>query len=121
MDSLQAQSARVAELMKERLGIRGKTLARKLGRSGRLLPKRIKQDASVLVEAAGLAQSPRLVKMIDRKRVNAAYKACVTHLEAIDVRDRRIGALLGVLGSLSMAFLVPGAALIAVLVWRGFI
>ncbi len=121
MDSLHSKTARVAELMKERLGIRGKTLGKKLRHTGRLLPKRVKREVAILDEASGLAQSPRLMKMIDQKRVNNAYKTCVSHLEAIDVRDRRIGSVLGVLGSLSFAFLASGAALIAILMWRGFI
>ncbi len=121
MDSLQTKTTRVAELMKERLGIRGKTLAKKLGHTGRLLPKSVKREVAVLAQASGLAQSPRLMKMVDQKRVNVAYKNCVSHLEAINVRDRRIGTVLGVLGSLSFAFLASGAGLIAVLIWRGFI
>jgi len=121
MESIQDKADAVAVLMKERLGIRGKTLAVKLRGAGRLLPKKIKRDVAVLAEAAHHAQSPKLYKMIDHGRVDLAYDNSLKHLKDVDVAYRRRGKLLSVLGSLAFSFLVVGAVLIAILRWRGFI
>jgi len=120
-DSLQEKTEQVAELMKIRLGIRGKDLATKLRHTGRMMPKRIKREAAFLVETAGLAESPKLSRMINLERVEAAHKACVEFLESVDVADRRKGVVLGILGSLAMVFLVVTVLVLSVLKWRGYL
>lgn len=120
-DSLQEKTEQVAELMKARLGIRGKDLETKLRHTGRMLPKRIKREAAFLVEAAALAESPKLSRMIDFERVEAAHKTCVGFLESIDVTDRRKGVVLGILGSLALSLIVVAGLVVTVLAWRGYI
>ncbi|WP_456390957.1 hypothetical protein [Profundibacter sp.] len=120
-DSLQEKTGQVAELMKTRLGIRGKDLATKLRHTGRMMPKRIKREAAFLVEAAALAKSPKLSRMIDFERVEAAHKTCMTFLESVDVADRRKGVVLGILGSLALSFVVVAGLVVTVLAWRGYI
>lgn len=111
----------VADEMKVRLGIRGKDLAAKLRHTGRMMPKRIKQDARFLAEATALAENPKLSRMINRERVEKAHKSCMTFLESVDVADRRKGVVLGILGSLALVFLVLTVLVLGVLKWRGYI
>lgn len=111
----------VADMMKERLGIRGKDLATKLRYTGRMMPKRIKQDARFLAEATRLATNPKLSRMINLDQVEAAHQTCMEFLETVDVADRRKGVVLGILGSLAMVFLVVTVLVLTVLVWRGYI
>lgn len=120
-DFIQEKAAQVAELMKERLGVRGKDLAAKLRHVGRRMPKRLKQDAAFLVESCGLAENPKLSRMIDHERVDRAHKSCMDFLQSIDVVDRRKGVALGILGSLALSLIVVTALVLTVLVWRGFI
>lgn len=111
----------VADMMKERLGIRGKDLAEKLRHTGRMMPKRIKQEVRILAEATALTENPKLSRMVDHERVEVAYQSCMTFLQAVDVADRRKGVVLGILGSLAMALLVVTVLVLSVLMWRGFL
>lgn len=115
------KAAEVAELMKERLGVRGNDLATKLRHTGRMMPKRVKRDATYLAEACVLAENPKLSRMIDHERINAAHQACMVFLQEVDVADRRKGVVLGVLGSLALGLIVVTVLVLSVLVWRGYI
>ena len=117
----QEKAAQVAELMNERLRVRGKDLAAKLRRTGRLMPKRIKRNAAFLAETAALAQNPKLQQMINHEKVDAAHKSCVEFLETIDLADRRKGVFLGILGSLVLTVLGVMLMVSFVLVWRGYL
>ncbi|MCK4711484.1 MAG: hypothetical protein KAT26_01250 [Marinosulfonomonas sp.] len=119
--SIQEMAAQVADMMKDRLSIRGADLAGKLRHTGRMMPKHVKREAAFLAKAAALAQSPRLHKLIDNARVDIAYGTCVEFLETSDVADRRTGGVLGILASLTLSLGVVAALVIAVLAWRGFI
>jgi len=111
----------VADMMKERLGIRGKDLVTKLRHTGRMMPKRIKLEARFLAEATMLAKNPKLSRMVNRERVETAHKTCMAFLESVDVADRRKGVVLGILGSLALVFLVVTVLVVGVLKWRGYI
>ena len=118
---VQEKAAEVADLMKERLNVRGKDLATKLRHTGRMMPKRIKREARFLADAAALAENPKLSRMIDPVRVETAHLACIGFLENVDVADRRKGVLLGILGSVTLTIVVVSALVITVLVWRGYL
>lgn len=120
-ESIEDKAAEIADLMKERLGIRGKDLTEKLRHTGRMMPKRVKHEATLLVEALVLAENPKLSRMIDHERLAVAHQTCVAFLESVDVADRRKGVMLGILGSLVMALLVVAALVISVLKWRGYL
>lgn len=115
------KAAEVADLMKERLGVRGNDLGAKLRHTGRMMPKRIKRDAAYLAEACTMAENPKLSRMIDHDRINAAHLACMTFLQEVDVADRRKGVVLGILASLVLVLIVVTVMVLSVLVWRGFL
>ena len=118
---IQEKAMEVADMMKERLGVRGKDLATKLRHTGRMMPKRIKQEARFLAEAAKLAANPKLSRMINLEQVEKAHHSCMTFLESVDAVDRHKGVVLGILGSIAMAFLVVTVLVLGVLVWRGYL
>ena len=120
-DFVNDKAAEVADLMKERLNIRGKDLAAKLRRTGRMMPRRVKHEARFLADASALVANPKLRKMVDDKRVTSAHQTCVDFLEEVDVADRRKGVILGILGSFAMVLIVVSGLVIWVLVWRGFV
>lgn len=119
--TVQQMADRVANLLEDRLRLRGKTLQDKLRRGGRLLPRKVRREAEYLAEVAVLAQHPKVQTMLDDARIAEAYDVCVKHLRAIGAAQRLQAMVLGVVGSLAFALLVLGAALIAVLVWRGYL
>ena len=64
---------RVAGLMEERLGVRGKGLTEKLRRGGRLLPRGVRAQAQELAALSEKAQNPKLLVQIDPARVASCY------------------------------------------------
>lgn len=119
--TVQQMADRVAALMEERLGVRGKGLAAKLKRGGRLLPQRIREEATLLADAAYKVQNPKFLLLIDDERVALAYDACVRHLGRVSIWERRLGAVLGTVASISFSLLVVAGVTLAILVWRGFL
>ena len=115
----QAENLRV--LLADRLGARRGTLARRVAKAGRLLPTGIRNDISAVAEAEIMTQHPKLGRRIDANFTQPAYARAVAHLKAIDVKDRRKGVILSILGSMAFNLLVVIVLLIVVLRWRGFV
>ncbi len=114
-------SDRVSALIEDRLGVRGANLNEKLRRAGRRLPRRVRQSASLLAEAAAMAPNPRLQVRVDESRVAEAYDICVRHLAPIGRAGRLRGHLASIGASIAFALLLVAAGFIAFLVWRGFV
>lgn len=121
VETVQEQAEHISALLFEKLGIRGKGLEVRLRRAGRLVPRRVRADAQFLAQAAALSKNPKLIKMIDPEKANAAYQACVRYFESIDVQARRRNLLLGWFGGVAFIGLVVFAGVLTVLVWRGFL
>jgi hypothetical protein len=116
-----AMSEEIATLMRDRLRLQGEDLPALLARGGRQLPKPIRQEAEILVEAAALAPVPRLRSQIDLPRITLAHVRCLRHLKRIGARDRRTGYLLQVATIFAGGILTMGALLVALVAWRGLI
>lgn len=80
---------RVAQLIDERLAVGGRGLQARLKRSRRRLPRRVREAATALAEAASMARNPKLLGQIDQSKVSDAYDICVRHLITIDTGQRR--------------------------------
>ena len=119
--AIQQMADRVAALMEERLRIRGTGLDIKLRRGGRLLPRKVRAAAEALSEAAAMAYSPKLSRLIDDAVVADNYDLCVRYLGGIDLADRRRGAVIGVAASIAGSLLVVGVIVLAILGWRDLI
>jgi hypothetical protein len=119
--AIHAMTDRIAQLMEQKLAIRGKGLAAKLKRGGRLLPRQVRAAAQNLVQAADMANSPRLAMQVDNGRVTSAYDACVKHLSALPTAAGWGAYALASLRSIAFGILVIGAAVIGYLVWRGYV
>jgi hypothetical protein len=119
--AIQQMADRVAQLLDERLGIGGRDLAAALRKGGRLLPKRVRESAQMLAEAAEKAQNPKLLGQIDMGAVSDAYDACLKHLTAIDPAERKRSTLSGMIGFVGGGLFLLAVGIVAVLVWRGFL
>lgn len=97
------------------------TLERRLQKVGRRLPARIRNDIQTVAETAHLTGNLKIANQVDPKQTEAAYERAKAHLEAVDVADRRKGAVLSVLGSVAFNLITVSVILIVVLVWRGFV
>jgi hypothetical protein len=119
--AIQQMADRVAQLLEERLALRGRGLAAKLDKGGRLLPRRVREAADSLAKAAEQAANPKLLGQIDMSQVAEAYDSCVRHLMTVDPASQRRDTLAGMAGFVGYGVLFLVIAIIAVLVWRGFL
>lgn len=114
-----AQAQGLRDLLANRLGLRRGTLARRLAKAGRTLPMGVRNDISAVAEAETMTQHPKMARRMDPKVTHAAYERAAAFLQAIDVKDRRKGIALSILGSIAFNILVVITLLIVVLRWRG--
>ncbi len=119
--TIQQMADRVAELLEERLRIKGADLAAKVQKGGRQLPRRVRVAAQNLADAALRAKNPKLLMMIDEEAVATNYDICVKHLSALNRWDRRKGFLIGFATSTLFSLLVVAGLALAVMVWRGLL
>ncbi|EBA12992.1 hypothetical protein RCCS2_03884 [Roseobacter sp. CCS2] len=119
--TLQQMVDEVREAMGTQMRIRGRSLDVQLRKAGRLLPRRIRQDATYLAQGVTLVQNPKLAKMVDMAKAQQAYENVMAHLHGFDVAAGRRNAVLNLVASIAFALLVTGVLLLVVLWWRGFI
>lgn len=119
--AIQQMADRVAQLMEERLGIKGRDLGSALRKGARALPKRVREAAELLAASAEKAKNPKLLAQIDMGAVTAAYDACLRHLMTIDPTGRRRDTVSGMIRFVGGGILLLTMGIIAVLVWRGFL
>jgi len=108
-------------LLGEKLGVTGRSLEVRVRRAGRGLPRTVRLAAQDLVQAEQMSQEPKMLRYLDDTQVEAAYAACLEHLEAIDERALRSQARFALAATLTVQVFVVAAALLAVLRWRGFV
>ncbi len=112
---------RVAALLEERLGVRGRTLQDKVRKAGRRLPKKVRAAADYLADAQAMAQNPKLLVRLDEGEVADAYDICLRHLGGVNRGERRKTALVGAVASAAFGMLVVVLLAIGVAYWRGLI
>ncbi|AKS46845.1 hypothetical protein SAMN05444287_1969 [Octadecabacter temperatus] len=120
-DSVNKYADEVQSLIEERLRIKGRTLEKALARAGRLLPKWAHREGRYLAQASQLMAHPKLRLMIDEAKAVKARDLLVAHLKSIDPKERRKTRVLGILGVISFNLIIVFAALMAYLLWRGFL
>jgi hypothetical protein len=105
----------------DKLRVRGRSLAVQVRKAGRRLPRAVRRDAVYLVQTVGLADNPKLARMIDMARAQAAHRNILQFLQTVDVAAERRGIALQIIASIALAILVTGILLLIVLVQRGFV
>jgi len=121
IDSLAEKTEELRLLMRERLGVKGRDFATALRRAGRLLPRRLRREARLLIEAEEMARSPRLMKFIDQGRIDGACREIRSYLESQDPMERRIDLALSILGGIALSVLAAAGLVLMFLKWRGYL
>ena len=119
--TIEQMANRVAELLEQRLRLKGGGLDDKLRRAGRRLPRRVRDAGAVLVQAQAMAQSPKLLMQINDEAVAIAYDICVRHLGGLRPGAARRGMLLNIAASIGFSLLVVAGLVLIVLYLRGFV
>ncbi len=111
----------LAQLIEEKLGVRGAGLAAKLARAGRNLPKHIRTDATMLVDAVAFEAHPKLSRQIDPENLERAFANVERFLTNLDAGARRRGIILDWLAKLAFNLMMLVGLLVIILGWRGFL
>ena len=119
--TIQQMADRVAELMQQKLRLRGRGLAEKTRRAGRLLPKKVRASAAALAEAAALAQNPRLYLQLDAEKIAADYDICLKYLGAVQAGERGRSLLITMASGVAFSLLAVAVLVLAVVWWRGLV
>ncbi|WP_171125473.1 MULTISPECIES: hypothetical protein [unclassified Ruegeria] len=118
---IQTQIAQTVQLLRDKLGVHGKTLTESVKKAKRQLPRRIYKQAMLLAQAEQMAAHPKLRLVLDTPKLARASEEVQKHLGGMNLADRRMGWFLGMLSSLAFNLLVLSALLLAFLRWQGFI
>ncbi len=120
-EDVTALCSELSELLGDRLGVGGTTLARRLDRAGRLLPRFVRRAGRDLVDAQARMANPKLMKQIDAAALRKSHHICRSYLLGIDRERLRANRLADLWGSIGLNILFVLILLITVLVWRGFV
>lgn len=107
--------------MQSQLNVKGRSFATSVRRAGRMLPRRQRQQARVIIKAQELGGNPKLMRMVDHQAVNAAYNDIRVYLAGIDPADRRRAWWLNWAGLTMLRLLVVGVGFLIWLIWPGHI
>ncbi|MFT5743665.1 MAG: hypothetical protein ACI86S_001738 [Paracoccaceae bacterium] len=118
---LHKQIEEIRGLMADRLRVRGRDLEHQVRKAGRLLPRHLRRDGAFLAQAQVMSQNPKLVRLVDRPRVDRAHADMVIFLKTVDAKDRAKAKLLGILGAVAFNLLVVFIAVVWYLWWRGLV
>ena len=115
------KSLAIREQLEAKLGVKSRDLAQALRRAGRRLPRRVRAQGAVLVDAEQRSGHPKLARQVDGHGVAKAYDQMTAHLRAIDVVDARKGRALSLAGVIAFNLLLVIVAFIIWLWWRGYV
>lgn len=119
--NIQQMAADVADLIDARLKVGGATLAEKLRRGGKRLPRHVRREAAYLAEVAQNARVPKLMVQIDQARAVHAYDACLRHLKPLGAGERRKALAMQIVTGIGAGVFITGVLILLVLVWRGYL
>ncbi len=107
--------------LRDKLGVRGKTLKACLRRSGRRIPRYLRRAGKVLTDTQDRLSHPKLSRMIDTAKVDTAFKDFQRYLNALSPSERRKDAFVSWLGTLTANLLIAGFLAVLILLWIGIL
>ncbi len=118
-ETITVHAEALADLIEDRLGVRGRGLEAKLRRAGRAIPRYVRREAQKIVEASRLLAHPRLSRQVDPEGLDSAYRRCETWLMSVDPSERRKNRIIGFLATNAFNLVVIATGLILWAVWTG--
>lgn len=119
--SIDQQLQNIRDLLQDRLGLRGASLAGQLRGGVRLLPRKLRKEALYLAQIEALSRHPKGAVMIDQTRALQAYRACHAYLAKLGARERRLTFWKDQGARIGMIIFLVGALVLGLLIWRGFL
>lgn len=118
---IESAEAEIDALVSEKFSLKSGSLAKKLRRAGRRLPRGIEDDVAYLEEARKRTAHPRRRGQINRKRVDSILANQRKALDRIDVARDKSRERINWLGVLVLNLMMFGVAYYALLKWLGAI
>ena len=119
MDTAERVEA-MARKMSTQLRIRGDGLAEVAKRAGRKLPRRLRADADVLIQAGAMAEHPKLARMVDPRNLARAEKRLNRFLNKQNPAAERRGEILDFIARIAFVFVTVALSVFFFLLWRGY-
>lgn len=120
-DAIHDDLNRVADALRAKLGLHAKSLQDLQGKARRRLPGHIHTKVVALSQAEQLLTHPKLSRTLDSAALSRAADEVQTHLDTIDLSEKRKDWWLGMLGGLAFNMIAFCTLLVVVLVWRGYL
>ncbi|SFA49788.1 hypothetical protein SAMN04487972_1078 [Paracoccus halophilus] len=125
IENIRPMADEVASLMAARFGgmRRGQQadLDSMMRRRGGALPRRLRREARIMVQADRMADQPRLARQVDFARFERAHKALTGYLRPLGQGMRLQGSAINIVASVLFGLLVIGAAAVWIMLQRGLI
>jgi hypothetical protein len=119
--ALKQMADRIADLLEQKMRIKGRDLSEKLAKGGHRLPRRVRVEADSLAKMAEMATNPKLLKQVDFAAASKAYDYCSRHLGRVGFLARYGRVFEDWALSILTILAVIAALILLVLRWRGFI
>jgi len=117
---MQERAKSLANRMAAQLRVRGDGLAEIAGHAGRKLPKRLRRDAQVLIDAETLSGHPKLAKRINAKRVVRAERRLNAFLDKQNPAAERRGEFFDAVARIAFVVVTIVLGVFFVLLYRGY-
>ncbi len=111
----------LAVTMARQLRLRAGSLADVTARAGRKLPRHLKTEAELLIEAETLAIHPKLAHRVDEKRLRKAERKLRAYLDKQNPKAERRAELLDRLAAVVFILFAVAIALFFFALWQGLI
>lgn len=116
-----ARNEALRALFEKHMGVRASTFERAVLKAGRRLPRRLRHQAEVLIEAEGFAAHPKLERRIDSVAVRAAHRSLEAHLKTLNHSEVRRTQAINMAAGVAFNLLVVGVLVVVFLRWRGLV
>lgn len=119
--AIEDRAQKLSGLLEKKLGLKGRSLQRKLRRNDRRLPKWVVAEARKIEEAELHQSHPKLAKRTDSAEVEAAYRKCSNWLSSYDTAARRRAFWMSILTVNAVNLLIIAVALLIALQLLGLV
>jgi hypothetical protein len=122
MDSdtkIMAQRQVLRDLFEKHMQIKAPTLEKAVRLARHKLPRALRVKAAIWIEAEQMCDHPKLVRRLDRRALDAAYRDIKAHLVTQDPAEQRRTQRLNLLAGLALKMLLLVVGLIILMRWRG--
>ena len=117
---IRARTNSLANRMSAQLRVKGDGLAEVTERAGRKLPRRLQQDAQVMIEAEALSGNPKLARRVDAQSIDRAERRLNAFLKKQNPAAERRGEILDVVAKIAFVLVTIVLAVFFTLLYRGY-